>query len=499
MRAAHKPTVDKHAALFEHCDIFIDTDDDAWTFIVANPKARAVVDALIDTPINWNFGTPLQEWWTCAPPDWRAVDLNFRQLEQEGRLSRLPKLGKVGTDTHRFTLQVAIAAKAAGLRVVTHDDKTGWQTIDLQVENNVIDFACAREAITRHRAKSPGHVFQNGETQSLQFDVSSKLTDQKFTLPGLPGGPPLVPSLPAVSFENGRLSGGADVLERIIRNDKAEVVCINVGGKEPPAFAPKPKPEFPSGLPLFELSPSVCRTLSSDDRAKMIADMIECDCLQLPFPDGIAVRFWAPDVRPEAPQNFMTFACGGKLTTHPLHPGVVKPDWMHSFVEIKSARGRPQMHELHHGREEENGSMLTTPPVEARSINGTDGLSPVDCIDALTTLLISLATRNEIKTTETNTRFRNKHKQSKPQFLGPLGAIYISTTRVERPAIEDMEQQERLPGTHASPRPHRRRGHKHTVRYGVGRRENRVQWFPAVWVNGDPAFVADARKYVVTQ
>jgi excisionase family DNA binding protein len=30
MRDAQTLTVDKHAALFEHCDIFIDTDDDAY-------------------------------------------------------------------------------------------------------------------------------------------------------------------------------------------------------------------------------------------------------------------------------------------------------------------------------------------------------------------------------------------------------------------------------------------------------------------------------------
>ena len=93
MRDAQTLTIDKHAALFEYCDIFIDTEDDAWTFIVANPKARPVVDALFDAPINWDFGTPLQEWWTCAPPDWRAVDLDFRKLEKDGHLSRLPKIG----------------------------------------------------------------------------------------------------------------------------------------------------------------------------------------------------------------------------------------------------------------------------------------------------------------------------------------------------------------------------------------------------------------------
>jgi hypothetical protein len=490
MRDAQTLTVDQHAALFEYCDIFIDTDDDAWTLIVANPKARAVVDALIDAPINWHVGKPLHEWWTCAPPDWCAVDLNFHKLEQEGRLSRLPKLGDVGTDTHRYTLQVGIAAKKAGLRVVMYDEKAGWQTINLQDSDNVIDFASAHETITRHRLKKDSSLSSNGETQSLQLNPSGSLIDQKVTLPGLPGGPPLVPSLPAVSFENGRLSGGADVLERIIRNDKAEVVSINGGGKEPPAFAPKPKPEFPSGLPLFELSPSICRTLSSDDRAKMIADMIECDCLHLPFPDGIAVRFWLPDIRPGAPEFFVTFAAYGKLALHPLDPSVVTPGSMAEFIETKN-RHSVHMHQLaHDGRADRK--LLDIQPEKIS--NKGDGDLTLDCLDALTTLLISLATRNEVKTTEHNTRIKNKHKQSKPQFIGPLGAIYISTTRVEAPAIEDMEQ-EREPGSHASPRPHRRRGHKHTVRYGVGRRESRVQWFPAVWVNGDPDYTP--RKYVV--
>jgi hypothetical protein len=42
-----------------------------------------------------------------------------------------------------------------------------------------------------------------------------------------------------------------------------------------------------------------------------------------------------------------------------------------------------------------------------------------------------------------------------------------------------------------------RRGHLHTVLRGVGRRERLVHWFPAVFVNADPAFVTNARKYVV--
>ena len=97
MRDAQTLTVDKRAALFEHCDIFIDTDDDAWTFVGANPKARAVVDALIDAPINWHIGQPLHEWWRGAPMDWVAADLNFHGLEQDGFLDRLPKIGNADT------------------------------------------------------------------------------------------------------------------------------------------------------------------------------------------------------------------------------------------------------------------------------------------------------------------------------------------------------------------------------------------------------------------
>ena len=65
-------TVNKHATLFEACDIFIDTDDDGWMFILANPKARAVVSTLIDMaiigilePQSKSGGRPLRQ--TGAP------------------------------------------------------------------------------------------------------------------------------------------------------------------------------------------------------------------------------------------------------------------------------------------------------------------------------------------------------------------------------------------------------------------------------------------------
>jgi hypothetical protein len=112
---------------------------------------------------------------------------------------------------------------------------------------------------------------------------------------------------------------------------------------------------------------------------------------------------------------------------------------------------------------------------------------------ALHTLLICLNTKNIVKRTETNTRFRNTHKKSKPQFQGPQGAIYVSTTRLEAPAVSAMVQEV---STRGSPRPHLRRGHSHTVLRGVGRTERRAQWYPAVFVNGDPGH-APGRLYVV--
>jgi hypothetical protein len=334
MRVAQTLTLDKHAALFEHCDIFIDTKDDAWTFIVANPKARAVVDALIDTPINWNFDTPLQEWWTCAPPDWRAVDLNFRKLEQEGLLSRLPKVDNTGTALDRYTMQLAIAAKKAGLRVVFYDEKTGWQTLNLQDGDNVIDFASARESITRHRSKGHSSLSPNGATQSLKFDPSGKLIEKKVTLPGLPGGPPLVPSPPVVEFENGHLSAGQDVLERIVRNNKAEPVTLQFG---------KPGPVFPSHIHLFELSPNICNSISGDDRKQMLADLQTAGLLHLPF-NQIAVRFYLPDLVPKSDRKVLvTFCVSGALSIHTKDANLVSADKMFDRLAVQTLDGKTQL------------------------------------------------------------------------------------------------------------------------------------------------------------
>ena len=119
------------------------------------------------------------------------------------------------------------------------------------------------------------------------------------------------------------------------------------------------------------------------------------------------------------------------------------------------------------------------------------------CLDALTTLVLALATRNVVKRTATNNRV-GTGQRTKARFQGPQGAIYLSSTMVEAPEVADMDDDPDHPAQEGTTkRPHMRRGHLHTVLHGVARRERRVQWFPAVFVNADPTFVADARKYVV--
>ena len=148
-------------------------------------------------------------------------------------------------------------------------------------------------------------MFSMGETQPLRFDPSKKSIDQKVTLPGLPGGPPFVPSSPVVSFENGRLIGGTDVLERIVRNGTAEAVQMNSGGKLATTF--------PSDIHQFELSANVCSTMSREDRKQMLADMSAAGLLHLPYKE-IAVRFYLPDICPTRIRAHVTFAVSGALS-----------------------------------------------------------------------------------------------------------------------------------------------------------------------------------------
>ena len=160
---------------------------------------------------------------------------------------------------------------------------------------------------------------------------------------------------------------------------------------------------FPTGLPLFELSPSICGMMSAKERAAMIADMIEADVLHLPFPE-IAVRFWMPDVMTtaNASAQFVTFSVDGALTAHPADPQLVTPKKIGRAISV----GSDKIYDVKND--------LTANP-GARTIRNTtleEGRANlvVACLDALTMLLLALATRNTVKRTESNTRIKNKHK-----------------------------------------------------------------------------------------
>jgi hypothetical protein len=243
-------------------------------------------------------------------------------------------------------------------------------------------------------------------------------------------------------------------------NDLMEAIKVN---KQP---AP-PSAQFPSGLPLFELAPSVLHevfAMPGEDVAKMLDDMQTAGVLRLPY-DQIAVRFWLPDLKMDAPQTFVTFATKCDVSLLSAKDGDNKLAVVRQKLLIAIDPGT-QVDVVVHGY----------------------------CWIVLTALLIALATRNVVKTTEHNTRIHNKHKKSKEQFRDAHnGTVFISCTKIEPPPAEAMVQE----GTGTKRRPHLRRGHVHTVCYGIGRLERRVKWFPAVFVNGDPKHTPAAKRYFV--
>jgi hypothetical protein len=156
MRDAQTLTVDKHAALFERCDICIDTDEDGRSLILANPKGRAAVNAIIDRPINWDFGTPLHSWWKEAPRDWRAIDINLSMYEADGYAKRVPLMGNAHPTVHANTIRLGCGAikSAPSIRVIIHDDRHGWGRLELTEDKpvtNVVDFATEKERLGRYR------------------------------------------------------------------------------------------------------------------------------------------------------------------------------------------------------------------------------------------------------------------------------------------------------------------------------------------------------------
>src|SRR5438552_9281352 len=105
----------------------------------------------------------------------------------------------------------------------------------------------------------------------------------------------------------------------------------------------KPVPTFPSHIHLFELSPSVCNSISSNDRQQMLADLQTVGLLRLPF-EQIAVRFYLPDLVPKPGRKaLVTFWVSGALSIHPKDASLVSARNMFERVEVRSLSGKTEV------------------------------------------------------------------------------------------------------------------------------------------------------------
>lgn len=96
------------------------------------------------------------------------------------------------------------------------------------------------------------------------------------------------------------------------------------------------------------------------------------------------------------------------------------------------------------------------------------------CLQAASILVATLACRNVVQSTATNKRAARGLGNG--VFRAPLPkTIYLSVTSVSPPSFAT--------GTGVSPRPHMRRGHKHTFLCGEGRTETIERWVAPIFVN----------------
>ena len=255
--------------------------------------------------------------------------------------------------------------------------------------------------------------------------------------------------------------------ERLKRNPRTVPLSNN--------FAPKQVRSILAGrkVHLFELSPALIDELQrmpKDEIRAELEGLREFDLLHLPFGDKepVAVRFnlgalynaWpiAAEKKEAARKQTVTAVVSGPVEISDNKvvmavPGFIEPEL---FVEHPGGVDVATLDEQPDGGVSAGGAAMV----------------------AMTILLLAMNDKNIVK----RDRFKDAKKKSlRGLSAGPQGLIYLSRTVLDVP--EDLPLE---PGTHASPRAHRRRGHKRRVAYGAGRTERRWQWFPAVWVNGDP-------------
>ncbi len=128
----------KFARGFQHYDLLIATSDD-WSHIYANARARAAIDAAVDSPINWELGGSCEH--IGVPPDWRVICVSLKEFERAGHATRIPMVEvREGNDDYETNLRWAIGAKlhADGtLRTVIFDDRTGYHPVEIEGDKPV--------------------------------------------------------------------------------------------------------------------------------------------------------------------------------------------------------------------------------------------------------------------------------------------------------------------------------------------------------------------------
>ncbi len=108
----------KIAELCEHCDVFIEVDENGDALILANGQGRETINSLFDAPIDWDLGESSKG----LPPDWKLIVLSLPQIMAYGnRISALAPECR-STEARNRGLLMAIEAERAGSRVITRVD-----------------------------------------------------------------------------------------------------------------------------------------------------------------------------------------------------------------------------------------------------------------------------------------------------------------------------------------------------------------------------------------
>jgi hypothetical protein len=297
-----------------------------------------------------------------------------------------------------------------------------------------------------------------------------------------------------------------------------------------PSLIPQQEPEPPS-LPLFEITPEAIDAATIEERDAIIADLETWGMLHLPYP-AIAMRFPMEKVScvlgfehiPECDSVWLTMM----LVENDKHPLTIAPVYTCSKMSDTS-RGRftkEQMDErIAQGTSNlrlcvipsgispnflsEHGRASKWMRFDDRGRDYARDFTSL-CFEAVTILLASLAARNVVKDTRTNS-----HAGGNAPHLyvdEKSGVTYLSRTIVRPPPASEMDSDPDHP-PRGEYKPHLRRGHTHTVVcdttkpqpqrpdirvtvVGTGRAGRRVQWFAPTYVNVDKGFIA-APHYVV--